>query len=201
MFVPHSEILFPIREFEGAIPVAVILIHRVLDVGVLENEIGDDFDAALLSGVDEVFESLLPSEARFDFAAGDRPVAMVSGVGPVRREVFPPGIVRIAVQRREPQDIDANFFEVSVLDLLLNALEVAAIVIRLRKDGRVVDRTIIRGIAVHKPVGKRVVDHTILPLEGICRADEGADGTADAALVVCGDDSNPSSVGKAGCWN
>ena len=161
---------------------------------MFEDEVGDDFDPVFLRGADQIFQALFAAETRFNLGLGDRPVAVVTGVGAIWRKEFLPRRVRVAVQRCEPEHVDPDLFEIAFLDLFLDPLEVAAEIVGLRENRRIFHRPVVILIAVHEAIGKRVVDDPVLPPESLLRADLRTDGAAHAALVVGRHNADPRTV-------
>ena len=141
----------------------------MVGVHVLQHEIGDDERVFGVRRGDHFLERLLAAEARLHLGVRDGPVAVVSGVVAVGFEIFLPRAIRVAVDRREPKHVDAEFLEIALLDFLADALEIAALVVGGRQHAVVLHRSVVAVLAVGEAVGEGVINDAILPLESLER--------------------------------
>ena len=91
------------------------------------------------------------------------PISVISGVvAPIPAAA---GVVRIAVDRREPQHPHSQLVEIPVPQRRGDAGEVAAVPVG--NGGDAAHPTVIQGIPVAKAIGEYEVERTITPLEGV----------------------------------
>ena len=162
------------------VDVVVVLVH------VVEHEVKQDADTALVGLLDELSELLLAAAlgrapALLDADGLGGPVAVVARVpvGAVGAEVAPFGVF---VDRAEPDGGHAELVEVALLQSIDDALEVAALVVG--GGGHIGDggEGLAAVVAVAEAVGEDEVEQGIFPLEGLVLDPEGHE-----QLVLGGD--------------
>ena len=149
----------------GAEPIGVLGHVLVLLVHVVDDVVLQDANAVLVGLLDEREERVFTAEARVDLAGLGRPVAVVPGdlVHAVAREE---GLLRVGLERREPDGPHAELVQQPLVDRLAQPVEIPAhpvsAGVRAGGRGRVVAR-----VAIAITVGHHHVDERAVPIEGL----------------------------------
>ena len=191
--IPTPQVFQSVRHFQRTKHLGSLLPQLVVAVDVLQHEVGNHEHVVAVRHGDHFGQGAFATEPRLDLGMRDGPVAMVTRVETVRLEVFLPGAVGIPVEGCEPEDIDPEFVKVTFVDLLVDALEISALVVGRGQDPFVVDRPVIALVTIGEAVGKGVVDDAVLPLERFRHFDRGSRGIADVALGIGDDHAHPRS--------
>ena len=112
-------------------PVGLRLEHRVFQVHVVADKVNERVESALVGRIVKKADFFLSSHAGVRMRGACGPVAVVAREA---REDAPfgpkaPGSLRIAVQGREPNGIESKGLKKAFLQLLLHALDIAAVVV------------------------------------------------------------------------
>ena len=151
------------------------LCAAVAHVGMIRREIDDDLDAGVVRGRDETVES--GPVARGVGEVLVRLLRIAHLVAVVRRERAVQGLQVAVVQRRShPHRRDAHVLQ--VIDLLRQALEIAADVLAQVGAGRVEQRigcVVVGAAAIEETVDEHLVDHVavVAGAQGLRRGDCG----------------------------
>ena len=127
------------------------------------------------------------AEAVVDPGGVDRPVAVIARKSGVGIDVLPPGVARILRHGGDPDRRHPQIVEESLLDLVGDALQVAAHVVHLGADVRTVQRRIVRRVPVLKTVDHQRVEHLglrVVAVQLLRVADDPAVGERHQYVVV-----------------
>ena len=184
LVVPKAQVFRSVRQFQRTKQPGLFLPKRMVEVDMLEHEVGDDEHAIAVRHGYHFGQGAITAETRLDLGMRDGPVAVVTRVETVRLQIFLPSAVGIAVEGCEPEDIDPEFIKVTFVDLLADALKVSALVVGWGQDSLIVNRPVVARVTIGEAVGEGVVDDAVLPLERVGNFDRGSRGIAYVAFGV-----------------
>ncbi len=147
----------------GAEPVGMRGVVLVLLVDVIDHEVHQHANAALVSGGDERVEVGLAAEPRIDRARLDRPVAVERGDAVT---VLVLDARRVLDERRQPQCAHAERVERAVLDRRGDAAQIAALEFGAGVGAGRRSR-VVRRITVAEAIGHHHVDQRVAPIERV----------------------------------
>src|SRR5438045_5203779 len=140
---------------------------RMLDVDMMQDEIGDHLQTVLMGRPDKRLKGAGITKMRLYLCGRDWPVAVIARIPAMGLGIFLIGHVRILVQWRDPERIDAKFPEITVPNLIFDPPPIAAVVIGGRLYVRIFDRVIVVLVAIPKPISQRIIHDGVLPMK--CR--------------------------------